>query len=89
MNFATWRNCQLLRNDIDDATWWGRDTREVRGEGGEGGAGESRIHFNMRQSLTFYYRLPCAGRIILTVAPVFCLLLHVAAHGPRHCDVGE
>ena len=35
MNFATWRNCQLLRNDIDDATWWGRDTREVRGEGGE------------------------------------------------------
>ena len=31
MNFATWRNCQLLRNDIDDATWWGRDTREVRG----------------------------------------------------------
>ena len=32
MNFATWRNCQLLRNDIDDATWWGRDTREVRGE---------------------------------------------------------
>ena len=39
MNFATWRNCQLLRNDIDDATWWGRDTREVRGEGGEGGEG--------------------------------------------------
>jgi len=36
MNFATWRNCQLLRNDIDDATWWGRDTREVRGEGGGG-----------------------------------------------------
>jgi hypothetical protein len=36
MNFATWRNCQLLRNDVDDATWWGRDTREVRGEGGEG-----------------------------------------------------
>ena len=34
MNFATWRNCQLLRNDIDDATWWGRDTREVRGGGG-------------------------------------------------------
>lgn len=36
MNFATWRNCQLLRNDIHDAmVMTHRDTREVRGERGE------------------------------------------------------
>ena len=38
MNFATWCNCQLLRNDIDDATWWG--SRHARGAGRRGGGGK-------------------------------------------------